>query len=66
MVDDKDYARLHSLHQLIASELRDRVEAVRQQGHACSLFQAMLLLQLTTWEGDFHTLVEAIEDAEKL
>jgi hypothetical protein len=61
-----DWNRLLSVHQLIESELRERVRLIMVEGKTCSLFVAMLDAQLHTWGRDFHTLIEAIEDAEAL
>lgn len=58
--------RLHELHMIVESGLRERVERIREKGAACSLFQAMITLELASYCQAFHTLIEAIEDAEAL
>ena len=63
---DKHVSREHELHMIIESMLRDRIMRVHDKGNACSLLQAMMDLELAQYCQHFHTLIEAIEDAEAL
>lgn len=54
------------MHGLVESELRDRIQAVKCKGKCDSLFMAMMDVQLHMYNQAYHTLVEAVEDAESV
>jgi trimethylamine:corrinoid methyltransferase-like protein len=60
------WGSVHALHLALAAKIRERIKAVKERGLACSLYQAMMDVHVLQWEQEFHTLVEAIEDAEAL
>ena len=63
---NKDADELHLEYLTLAAKLRERIQKVYEGGKACSLFQAMLAVEMVQLDQAFHTLIEAIEDAEKL
>jgi hypothetical protein len=50
----------------LSSNLRNRIQAIRERKLADSLFCAFLDAELAAFDQSFHTLSEAIEDGETL